>query len=209
MADPMDPRLRDFALAPGPGPDFLAIARGARRRRQARTVSRLAAVAVVLLIVGAVAAVVLRGAPSQIQPIDPSPTPTAAPTPSASPTPFPDVEFGVERSPANGSPTSGIGDTVEGLRADSVEFETVTCPDGVSCPVAISLTMTNVSDSPLTRGVITTVYRDGIEVTGTGAGISLQPGETGVVRVVLEPAVADIIGATDTPGIYTWNWRLE
>jgi hypothetical protein len=213
MTDPVDPRLRDFALAPGPGPAFETIARGAHRRRQARAVSRLAAVAVVLLIVGGLAAVVLRGDPSQVQPIDPTPAPTAAPTPTVTATPSvspsPELEFGVERSPANGNPTAGIGDTVEGLRADAVEFETVTCPDGVPCPLAILLTMTNVSNASITRGVITSVYRDGVEVTGTGAGITLQPGETGVVRVVLDPAVSDVIGATGTPGVYTWNWRLE
>ena len=33
--------------------------------------------------------------------------------------------------------------------------------------------------------------------------------QPGVVGVVLDPAVSDIIGAADTPGVYTWNWRLE
>jgi len=209
MTEPVDPRLRDFALRPGPGPDFDAIARGARRRRRARAVSRLAAVAVVLLIMGAVAAVVLRGTPSQVQPIEP--TPSASSTPSAPPTPSADsnLEFAVEPSAADGSPAAGIGDTLEGLRADAVEFQTTTCPDGVTCPIAVTLTLTNVSDAPISRGVITSVYRDGTAVTGTGTGITLQPGETRSVSIVLDPATPDMIGTTDTPGVYTWNWILE
>lgn len=202
---PVDPRLREFAMAPGPGPDFEAIARGSRRRRTRRVLAPLAAAAVILLIVGVVAAIALQGRAARLEPVQPLPAPT-----SAQPTPAPTTpEFAVEDATANGRPTAGLGETMQGLRADGVTFETTTCPDGATCPVSATLTLTNTGTQAFGGGIIVSVYRDGTEVTGTGSGIQVPPGETGTVTIVLDPALADAIMPGGTPGTYTWNWMVE
>ena len=195
MPDEMDPRLRAYAFSPGPGPDLEAIARAGQRRRRRRKLLPVATAAVLALILAGVAFVVLQGRSAQMEPI--------GPTPSVP------LQFAVDAAPANGNPTFGLGETDEGMRVDGVSFETTTCPDGVECPIAITLEVTNTRDTPFGGGIITTVYRNGIELTGTGTGASIQPGETGSVRIVLDPATTAIAPDDGTAGVYTWNWFVE
>jgi len=214
MADDLDPRVRDYAMAPGPGPDLAAITRAGARRRRLRSMAPLAAAAVILLIVGMVAYVALVGRGPAIQPVEPtpSPTPTAAPapTPTAAPAPSPTpLEFAVEDATSNGRPSAGLGETVDDLRLDGVTFETTTCPDGATCPVSATLELTNTGTQAYGGGIIVTVYVNGTETTGTGSGIQLPPGATGSVTIVLDPALTDVITPGGTPGTYTWNWRPE
>ena len=203
---PLDPRVRDYALAPGPGPDLGAITRAGARRRRLRSLAPLAAAAVILLIVGMVAYVALVGRGPAIQPAEPTPSPSPTAAPAPSPTP---LEFAVEEATSNGRPSAGLGETVDDLRADGVTFETTTCPDGATCPVSATLELTNTGTQAYGGGIIVTVYVNGTETTGTGSGIQLPPGATGSVTIVLDPALTDVITPGGTPGTYTWNWRPE
>lgn len=202
MADEIDPRLRDFALAPGPGPDLQAIAEAGRRRRRMRQLVPIATAAVLVVILAGIALVVLQGRSAQLEPVRPVPLPT----PSASPSP---LQFAVEEALSNGEQAYGVGDTDDGIRVDGVAFETATCPDGVECPTAVTLTVTNERSTAFSTGIIVSVYRNGSELTGTGTGQFIEPGATGTVRIVLDPATTAIAPDDGAPGVYTWNWRLE
>lgn len=199
MPDEIDPRLREFALGPGPQPDFAAIARAGDRRRRLRRLVPVVTAAVLALILAGVAFVVLQGRSAQMEPIRPVPLPTPTPT----------LEFAVDPASANGRPTFGLGATDDGIRLDGINFETATCPDSVACPMAITLEVTNTRDAPFGGGIIASVYRNGLELTGTGTGASIQPGETVSVRIVLDPATTDVAPDDGAAGVYTWNWMLE
>jgi len=199
MPDEIDPRLRNFALGPGPKPDFKAISRAGARRRRARRLVPVATAAVLALIIASIAFVVLQGRPPQVEPIGPIPLPT----PSVS------LEFAVDPGLANDQSTFGLGAVDDGIRVDGASFETTVCPDGVECPIAVTLEVTNTRSTQFGGGIIVTVYRNGIELTGTGAGASIQPGETATVRIVLDPATTDIAPDDGAAGVYTWNWFLE
>jgi hypothetical protein len=199
MPDEIDPRLRDFALGPGPKPNFETISRVGARRRRVRRLVPVATAAVLALIIAGGAFAVLQGRSPQLEPIGPLPLPT----PSVS------LEFAVDPGLANGRSTFGLGAVDDGMRVDGATFETTVCPDGVECPIAITLEVTNSRSTPFGGGIIVTVYRNGIELTGTGAGASIPPGETASVRIVLDPATTDIAPDDGTAGVYTWNWFLE
>lgn len=203
---PLDPRIRQYAMTPGSAPDLIAITRAGSRRRRLRALAPAAAVAVILVIIGAVAYVVLADRGSATQPAEPIPRPMPTVAPAPSPTP---LAFAVEDEPGNGRPAAGLGEAVNGLRADGVTFETTTCPDGAACPASLTLTLTNTTMQPFNGGIIASVYVNGTEATGTGNGIQVAPGETGVVTIVLDPALSDVVSPGRTPNVYTWNWRPE
>ncbi len=202
MSDEIDPRLRDFALAPGPAPDFATIVRAGRRRRRIRQLVPVATAAVLALILAGIALIVLQDRTAQMRPVRPVPLPT----PSVTVIP---PQFDVDDAPANGEPAYGLGEVDDGIRVDGISFETATCPDGVECPIAITLEVKNTRPTAFGAGIIVTVYRNGQELTGTGTGAQVQPGATEMVRIVLDPATTTIPTAADGPGVYTWNWKLE
>lgn len=204
--DPLDPRILEYALTPGSTPDLNAITRAGSRRRRLRALTPGAAVAVILLIIGAVAYVVLADRGPATQPTGPIPIPMPTVAPAPSPTP---LAFAVEDEPPDGRPAAGLYDALDGLRADGVTFETTTCPDGAECPSALTLTLTNTAMQPFTGGIVASVYVNGTEATGTGSGIQLAPGETRAVTIVLDPALSEVVTPGGTPNVYTWNWRPE
>ncbi len=198
----MDPRLRNFGLAPGWGPDIATIARAGRRRRRLRHLVPVATAAVLALILTSIAFIVLQDRTVQMTPLRPMPLPTSTTTVIP-------PQFDVDDAPANGEPAYGLGEVDDGLRVEGATFETAPCPDGVECPIAITLEVTNTRPTAFGGGIIVTVYRNGLELTGSGTGTQVQPGATEMVQIVLDPATTSIPTATDGPGVYTWNWKLE
>ena len=208
----LDPRVREFAMAPGPAPDIAGIVRVGQRRRRARLLAPFAAAAVLLVILAAVTSVAFRGGAERLEPVQPLPTATQSTSPTDVPPPAstaPLPEFPVQDETANGRPTAGLGEVIDGIRADGVSFETAKCADGANCPIVVILELTNTTTTPFGGGVIATVYRDGTEVTGSGTGAQIAPGETTTVRIVLNPATNEVVGDAGAPGVYTWNWLLE
>jgi len=206
--------LRRFADGDLGQPDLEVIRAGHRRDRRYGPVQTLLAVAVVVLIAaaGVVLVVQVLGSSRQQQPITPTPSPTQSqqpsPTPTSSPpspTPSP-TDFPVNPSSGvNPGPVGGVGDTIAGLRLDSVEIEAGTCGEA-PCPARFTMTVTNTTDEAGTWEVFAYTYRDGFAELGNATQVTLAPGQEAKARVTIDTSKAANGGGS---GTYSWNWSAS
>ena len=210
--------LRNFADGDLGQPDLEVIRAGHHRDRRYGPVQTLLAVAVVVLIaaVGVVLVMQVMGGSRQQQPITPTPSPTQSRQPSPQPSPAPTSSSpspapsptGFAVNPGSGvnpGPVGAVGDTIAGLRLDSVQIRAGSC-GGTPCPERFAMTVTNTTGAAGTWEVFVYTYRDGYAELGNAAQVTLAPGEQTKARVTIDPSQAADTGGSST---YSWNWSAE
>lgn len=205
--------LRGFADGDIGQPDLDVIRAGHRRDRRYGPGQTLLAVAVVILIavVGAVLIMQVFDGSRQQEPITPTPSPTQSqqPSPTQAPTPTPSSPSPAPSSFAvnpgkgvNPGPVGGVGDTIAGLRLDSVQIRAGTC-GGSPCPERFTMTVTNTTDADASWQIFAYTYRDGYAALGNATQVTLAPGEQAKARITIDTTKATDSGGS---GTYSWNW---
>ena len=169
----------------------------------------------VLLLVVAVIAVLLRpslvGRGASIEGTKPTPTVTA-------PIFFPGSDPRVETTQpieamnyigdASAYAAAGIGESIDGLRADSVKITWFDCVTTIGCPGEFRLTLTNTSTQTIRKVVGVTLFVDGAARYGRGTGITLPAGQTVVVPINLTSLIRDDSSGFLPESNFGWNWFL-
>lgn len=213
--DDIGAALRRFTDGEPGQPDLEIIRSGHRHDRRYGPVQTLLAVAVVVLIavVGVVLVMEVLGGSRQQEPITPTPSPTQSqqPSPTQAPTPSPSPPSpapsptGFAINPGSGvnpGPVGGVGDTIAGLRLNSVQIRAGSC-SGTPCPAKFTMTITNTTDAAGTWDVFAYTYRDGFGELGNATQVTLAPGQQARARITIDTTKAADSGGS---GTYSWNW---
>lgn len=203
--------IRNYAYAESTPVDLDGVRRRRDLERRRQWIARLAAAAIVLLIVGAVAAWIAVARPTSVPPIEPTPSPTAEPDPipTADPTAGPDTGFPEQSRESNGLPSGGLGDIIEGLQLTAITIADAECPDATACPGAADLTVTNTTAAPIDAFIYFNVYRNNLPAVANAQEVSLAPGESATVTIDNQPMLADSAPIGHTGSIYSWNFSVE